>query len=225
MRNPHNKATAAMLPWLALVVSSWLLGACAGAPPIDAQASFQVAPELAARAPAEVAMLPVEDNAGGFAELDAPFRRRLAESLTKRRYSPLRAAWVDEQLGDQRGAGSPVDSAWVAGLGDRLDADVLFGVSVVEWDLSEIMMSRPRVRFVVQVLMLDAHDGTVLCSGRYQGSLKPGGSGAAQIGRQARTAQAAETLAENLALQIPERARTAAGEAAAAAARAAGGDI
>ena len=40
MLNPQHKAAAATLPWLVLAVMSLLLGACAGAPPIDAQASF-----------------------------------------------------------------------------------------------------------------------------------------------------------------------------------------
>ncbi|MBK8978901.1 MAG: hypothetical protein IPM29_23625 [Planctomycetes bacterium] len=196
---------------LAIVVStlSLALSGCQTGQPAQIRASIQVAPLFQSRAPADLAILPVEDATPerGFAELEPLFRDELSRQLAQRLYTPLAPGYVNDVLaqGGTADRGSPTEVAWLTTLRSRFQEDAILGLRVTRWDVTDLMLSKPKVEFAIELLMLDTETGAELCFGSFEGSLKPGGQGAAEIGRASRTRQSIETLAALLAQQIPER--------------------
>lgn len=186
-----------------------VLGACAYPPPVDLQPALVASPALAVVRPVDIAILPVQDAtvAGVFAKHRRTMRDRLGFALAHRAYSPLAASHTDARVtGDQMQRGSAVDAAFVRALAGSCEGDAVLGVRVTRWDERALMSRQSRVHFACEVLLVAA-DGTVLWSGRLDGSVKPGGENPAPLRREDRSRSAVQIFADALIGELPARRR------------------
>ncbi len=189
-----------------LFVLSWALAACQTLPPAVLSRSLVATPELTTRQPRDIAVLPIQDATAGrvlTANLEH-LRDEIARALARQAYSPLSAGHVDARIGREASSkGSAVDASHVRGLAPKCESDAVLGIRFSDWDESTLM-DDARARFGAEVLML-ATDGTVLWSGRVEGSVKAGGEGPAPLTRAARSRAAVDVFARALIDELPPR--------------------
>lgn len=195
---------------IALILGALGAASCqTPAPPV--RRSLQTSPELLTKSPADIAVLPVVDASRGgrlTRELREALREDIAVALARERfYSPLNVEYVDRMMAEQAvSVDDPaiVDAAWLAKVAGKFGEDAVLGVRVTRWDDSKLMADA-RVRFALEITMVDAATGKVLLSGQLEGEVKAGGEGPAPLGRIARARAAVRELARVLARELPRR--------------------
>lgn len=186
-----------------------LFAACKAPPPLTTTPSFQTSPTLAARNPADIAVLPVEDGTATRAATPylADMRQVLLRQLPQRRYSPLAARAVDAAVYDLRpGAGETVlTPSYLKRVAGRSSEDALLAVRVDEWNENRLMSERV-VGFQFSAVLVGT-DGERLWNGTLRGEAKAGGLGAAPRDRDGMARSCAELalkeLLNHLALRTP----------------------
>lgn len=179
------------------------------APPI--RRSLQTSPELLTKSPADIAVLPVVDasRSGRLTpELREALREEIAVALARERfYSPLSVDYVDRVMTKEAvSVDDPavVDAAWLAKVTGKFGEDAVLGLRITRWDDTKLM-AEARVRFALELTMVDAATGKTLLSGRLEGEVKAGGEGPAPLTRVARARAAVHELARMLAREFPRR--------------------
>lgn len=184
------------------------LAACQSQPTRQVSSGLQLAAAFRSAPPVQIAILPVEDRTAdrSFLALADRLRERIEAGLAARAYSPLAPRYVDERLAaiGKFASGSPVDPQWLDGLRGSFQEDALLGVQVVEWDARRIVESR-RASFSLELRMVAAATGETLWSGRFGGSVKAGGEGAAPLTRARQVEAAVDEVAAALVAELPTR--------------------
>lgn len=194
---------------IALALFVLFAAACKAPPPLTATPAFQTSPSLAARNPADIAVLPVED--GTATNAATPYlddmRQVLLRQLPQRRYSPLSTRAVDAAVYDLRpSSGETVlTPAYLKRVAGRSSEDALLAVRVEEWNENRLMSERV-VGFRFGAALV-ASDGELLWNGTLAGEAKAGGLGAAPRDRDGMARSCAEIalkeLLNHLALRTP----------------------
>ena len=200
MRHPRTRLAALVLPLLAFA-------ACQSAPPIELRSGLRLAPAFDALNPSDIAILPIQDGTPerSFSPYAREMRRRMAQTLVERLYSPLGPDHVDRILAESAATiTAPVDQTQLAMVAGRFQADAVLGVQVSRWDTSRIDQT-DQVDFSAEVLMLASGSKEVLWTGRVEGRVKAGGAGPAPIGHEAKIQSAVEVFADSLARELPIR--------------------
>lgn len=191
------------------VLASTLLVACMADPP-RVQPSLHASPRLATTGPADIAVLPIEDaTPDRKAEpVLVTIREAINEELVERRYSPLAAGRVDSALGTGTNSvprrGAVVDAAYLGSLAGKAKEDALLGIRITRWDTSSLM-ANARVRFGVDVTMIESRSKEILWSGTVDGDVKAGGDGAAPLDPAERGRDASRRFARELIQLLPRR--------------------
>jgi len=81
--------------------------------------------------PSDIAVLPIEVVGTSIAPPVETLRRSAMKGLVRRRYSPLSAGMVDEQLLPTEGADGPVEASYAPG---DLEEDAVLKITIDEWD-------------------------------------------------------------------------------------------
>lgn len=153
----HSSRTRTVL----LAATVLLLGACQELPrhPGDRVQILEQG-DLTALNPADIAVAPVEYAVDGVRAPDRMLREVVAESLVKRRYSPLALDFVDSRV---------IDASYRYGT---VGEEAVCQIVVHEWD--ERLWEDGRVlRVDVELRMVDPNDptGRALWSARYPGQI------------------------------------------------------
>ncbi len=194
-----------------LVASALLLAACQTVDPVRVQSTFAPTPAFAARSPADIAVLPIEDGtADGAAQRHlVQLRLMIMQQLPDRLYSPLAENAVDASLRSDPTAIAPAPGesllapATLQKLAGHCAEDALFAMRIDRWDESTLLFDK-RLRFQFQAVMM-GNDGQMLWSGTLQGEVKAGGVGAAPRDRDGIARNCAGLAINEMMQQLPRR--------------------
>ncbi|MCA8949631.1 MAG: hypothetical protein KDE27_09025 [Planctomycetes bacterium] len=187
-------------------------GGCHTAEPVTVYPSFTVAPALAAQAPTQIAVLPVEDGTDDrAAERHLVFlRQEVMRQLVDRLYTPISSQAVDTALRGTGGVGaaeaagsrsSVLDPTWLRRVVGRAAEDAALALRIDRWDESKLLINR-RVYFQFQASLV-GKDGQQLWYGTLSGEVKAGGAGAAPRDRDYMARSCAEIAIRQLLLRLP----------------------
>jgi hypothetical protein len=210
-----SSSPSCRVPFLSrgLVAAAIVIAAgCTVPPPVSVTPSFQVTDAFAARSPADVAVLPVEDGTenGAAGKLLVLLRQEVMRQLPDRLFSPVNTPVVDAALrsapaGAAESALTPANLQRFAAAGSAAGAgDAVFALRVDRWDEGRLLTER-KVWFQFQAALV-ASDGVQLWSGTIQGEAKAGGFGAAPRDRDGMARSCAELAVREMMLRLPRRA-------------------
>lgn len=192
---------------IALVAACIVLAGCETRPPLLTTPSFQTSPALAARNPADIAVLPIEDGTPDkrAAPLLDYMRRALSRALIDQQYSPLSVDIVDAAVsGISRQSGETIlTPAYLKRVAGKAQEDGTMAVRIDRWDESTLMSDK-RVKFQIQAA-LTAKDGELLWNGTLAGEVKAGGAGTAPLDREGMAKSCALLAMNELALHLDRR--------------------
>lgn len=193
------------------VLCGSVLTGCRTVEPVTVYPSFTVSPALASQAPAEVAVLPVEDGTeDGAAERHLVFmRQELMRQLVERLYTPLSTQAVDAALRrNDRALAAPasasiLDPTWLTKVVGLAAEDATLAVRVDRWDESKLLVNR-RTYFQFQAALV-GKGGQQLWYGTLSGEVKAGGAGAAPRDRDYMARSCGQIAIRELLLRLPRR--------------------
>lgn len=199
-------------PRLALFGLLLVAAGCQTAEPVTVYASFKNSPALVTVAPANVAVLPVENGTGDPA-IDRHLlfiRQELMGEMIARFYAAPRQTWVDASLRDlsrttESPAGSVLDPNWLKKAAATVPEDAVLAVRLERWDESQLLINR-RVYFQFQAALV-GKEGAQLWYGTLSGDIKAGGAGAAPRDREYMARSCIDLAVRELMLRLPERTR------------------
>lgn len=193
---------------LSVALGFLCLAACQTTPPVDVQPEFTTQVALAQINPRDVAVLPVEDASPGQAAgpLLEQMREDMEANLVQRRYSPLNTPFVDAAAdGRAEGSGSILAADYLSRVAEGFDGDTaVLALRLNRWDESGLL-SRARVGFTAEAVLVAGSSGTVLWSGQLSGSIKAGGEGPAPLDPVERSRSVATLFIQQLILNLPMR--------------------
>ncbi|MCR9245965.1 MAG: hypothetical protein NXI31_13110 [bacterium] len=182
---------------------------CRTVEPVTVYPSFTVSPALAAKAPTQVAVLPVED--GTASKAATPYlvflRQELQRQLVTRLYSPIHTPKVDASLRGSavaqaaNASGSVLDPTWLRQAAAATAEECTLAVRIDRWDESKLLINR-RVSFQFQAALVD-RSGDQLWFGTLAGEIKAGGAGAAPRDRNYMARSCGELAVRELLLRLP----------------------
>jgi hypothetical protein len=183
------------------------LAGCQTAVPLTATPAFTTSPALAARNPAEIAVLSPEDasetkDAGRLLEY---MREVMERRLVDRCYTPLRTQVVDAALGGARpGRGETVlTPAYLKRIAGRATEEALLAVRIDRWDERSLLADK-MISFEFQAALI-GNDGESLWHGSLSGQVKAGGYGPAPRDRDQMARSCADIVLEELVRHLPAR--------------------
>lgn len=192
--------SAALLALLALV-------SCRSLPdPAGREVQVLYAGTLEARAPADIAVAPVENRSESNDVPLAELREAFYRGLVKRRYSPIALARVDEHTmaaqADDRGEVGLTEAAYEPG---SLGEDAVLRLIVKRWD-THLFDTQGIVDVEIEAWMLDGRqpNGPELWGGRLTQRVGAGG-GSLSAGELAARRSIARQIAEELLGALPPR--------------------
>jgi len=183
------------------------LAACQTPVPLTATPAFTTSPALAARNPAEIAVLSPEDatETKDATRLLEYMREVMEQQLVDRCYTPLRTQVVDAALGGARpGRGETVlTPAYLKRIAGRATEEALLAVRVDRWDEGSLLADKT-VSFQFQAALI-GNDGESLWHGSLSGTVKAGGFGAAPRDRLEMARSCAKIALTALLEHLPTR--------------------
>jgi hypothetical protein len=191
----------------AFALCLFALAGCQTPVPLTATPSFTTSPALAARNPAEVAVLSPEDatetkDAGRLLEY---MREVMEKRLVDRCYTPLRTQVVDASLGGARpGRGETVlTPAYLKRIAGRAREEALLAVRIDRWDERSLLADK-MVSFEFQAALI-GNDGEALWHGSLSGQVNATGFGAAPRDRDAMARKCADIALDEMLKHLPSR--------------------
>jgi hypothetical protein len=191
----------------AFALCLFALAGCQTPVPLTATPSFTTSPALAARNPAEIAVLSPEDatETKDASRLLEYMREVMEKRIVDRCYTPLRTQAVDAALGGARpGRGETVlTPAYLKRIAGRATEEGLLAVRIDRWDEGSLLVDK-LISFEFQVALI-GNDGESLWHGSLSGQVKATGFGAAPRDRDAMARRCAEIALTELMNHLPAR--------------------
>ena len=184
---------------------------CRTTEPVTVYPSFTVSPALTAQAPAEIAVLPIEDGTeAGAARRHLVFvRQELMRQLVERLYTPITTQTVDAALrrgqegGAPAGSSSVLDPTWLKKVAGGAAEDATLALRIDNWDETRLLINR-RAYFQFQAALI-GKEGQQLWYGTLSGEVKAGGAGAAPRDKDYMARSCMEIALRELLLRLPRR--------------------
>lgn len=186
--------------------------ACQTTPELEGRDTQTITGSLDRLNPTDVAVAPVRYGTAGLSAPESTLRRAAQVGLTRRRYSPLALALVDESVDAAASSvadvaaieGSVLEASYAAG---DVGEDAVLEITVHAWD-SRFWATRRRLDVVVEARMVDPADpfGPPLWAGKLDKTLDASGVGGLDDSGQRAMESACGEIFRELFAKMPPRA-------------------